>query len=297
MPVFFNSFLYACGEAWSNLYRNKWMTMASVGVVVVTLLMLGGFMVVNLNLNQITSDVREQVEIVLYIDEESTAEEQEQLHSKLLAHRSLNEVRFVHRDEAMKRLKEQLGDVVEGYEGAADNPLRDSYELHTLRPEMVGDVARELEGYPAVAEVYYGEATVEKLFAATRAVQLVGLGLMAGLAVTAVFLIAHTIRLTVFIRRREIMIMKYVGATNWFIRWPFVLEGMFIGALGAVLPLGAIYYIYQASLEWVMANNLMFLTLVPASLIMGELVKCLLPLGTGLGILGSAFSMGRFLRV
>ena len=110
---------------------------------------------------------------------------------------------------------------------------------------------------------------------------------MAGLAVTAVFLIAHTIRLTVFIRRREIMIMKYVGATNWFIRWPFVLEGMFIGALGAVLPLGAIYYIYQASLEWVMAKNLMFLTLVPASLIMGELVKCLLPWGQGWGFWGA----------
>lgn len=293
----FNSFLYACGEALRNLYRNKWMTMASVGVVVVTLLMLGGFMVINLNLNKITDDVKEQVEIVLYIDDESSKAEREELRGKLLAHRSLDEVRFVHRDEALKRLKEQMGDLVEGYEGAADNPLRDSYELHTSRPEMVGAVAEELKGYPAVAELYYGEATVEKLFTATRAVQMVGLGLMIGLAITAVFLIAHTIRLTVFIRRREIMIMKYVGATNWFIRWPFVLEGMIIGALGAALPLAALYYIYQASLEWVMANNLMFLTLVPASLIMGELVKYLLPLGTGLGILGSAFSMDRFLRV
>lgn len=293
----FNSILYACGEALRNLYRNKWMTIASVGVVVVTLLMLGGFMMINFNLAHITEDVKKQVEIVLYIDEEAAAEERDALQEKLMAHSSLAEVRFVHRSEAMERLKEQLGDIVEGYEGAEDNPLRDSYELRTHRPEAVGEVANELKKYPAVAEVNYGKSTVEKLFSATRAVQVIGLALMIGLAVTAIFLIAHTIRLTVFIRRREIMIMKYVGATSWFIRWPFVLEGMLIGALGAALPLAALYYIYQASLEWVASNNLMFLTLLPLPFVMAELVKYLVPLGTGLGILGSAFSMDRFLRV
>ena len=293
----FNSFIYACGEALRNLYRNKWMSIASVGVVVVTLLMLGGFMMINLNLNHITEDVKEQVEIVLYIDEESASEQRDELQGKLEKHSSLGEIRFVPQAEAMERLKEQLGDVVEGFEDAKDNPLRDSYELRTLRPEMVGEVAGELKSYPAVAEVYYGKSTVEKLFSATQALQVVGLALMIGLAVTAIFLIAHTIRLTVFIRRREIMIMKYVGATNWFIRWPFVLEGMLIGVLGAALPLLALYYIYDASLEWVAANNLMFLTLLPLSFIMAELVKYLIPLGTGLGILGSLFSMDRFLRV
>ncbi|NLA04801.1 MAG: ABC transporter permease [Firmicutes bacterium] len=293
----FNSFLYACGEALRNLYRNKWMTIASVGVVVVTLLMLGGFMMINFNLNHITEDIKKQVEIVLYIDEEAAAKKHDELNGKLMAHSSLAEVRFVPRSEAMERLKEQLGDIVDGYEGAEDNPLRDSYELRTHRPEAVGKVAKELKNYPAVAEVHYGESTVEKLFTATRAIQVVGLILMFGLAVTAIFLIAHTIRLTVFVRRREIMIMKYVGATNWFIRWPFVLEGMLIGALGAALPLAALYFIYQASLEWVASNNLMFLTLLPLPFVMTELVKYLVPLGTGLGILGSAFSMDRFLRV
>lgn len=292
-----NSFLYACGEALRSLYRNKWMTIASVGVVVVTLLMLGGFMMVNLNLNHITKSVKEQVEIVLYIDDESTLLERNELRRKLVAHSSVAEVRFVPKYEALQRLKEQMGDVVEGYEGPEDNPLRDSFELRTVRPEIVGDVAAELAGYPAVDDVYYGEATVEKLFSATRAVQVVGLALMIGLAITAVFLIAHTIRLTVFIRRREIMIMKYVGATNWFIRWPFILEGLLIGVLGAVLPLAVLYYIYRVSLGWVTANNLMFLTLLPVPVIMAELVKYLVPLGTGLGILGSAFSMDRFLHV
>ena len=293
----YKGLLYAWGEALRSLYRNKWMTIASIGVVVVTLLMLGGFMLVNLNLNHITENVKGQVEIVLYVEDTATLAERNELREKLVAHSSLAEVRFVSRDEALQRLKKQMGDIVEGYETAEENPLPDSFELRTHHPESVGAVAEELARYPAVAKVDYGKATVDRLFTATRAVQLVGLFLMVGLAITAIFLIAHTIKLTVFIRRREIMIMKYVGATNWFIRWPFVLEGLIIGLLGAVLPLAGLYYIYLASLEWVAANNLMFLTLLPASPIMGELSKYLIPLGTGLGILGSAFSMDRYLRV
>ena len=289
--------LYAWGEALRSLYRNKWMSIASIGVVVVTLLMLGGFMLVNLNLKHITEDVKGQVEIVLYVEDGATPAERNALREKLIAHSSLAEVRFVSREEALQRLKEQMGDIVDGYEGVGDNPLPDSFELRTVRPEIVGEIAGELSGYPAVSEVVYGEETVERLFSATRAVQLVGLFLMAGLAVTAIFLIAHTIRLTVFIRRREIMIMKYVGATNWFIRWPFILEGLIIGFLGAILPLAGLYFIYCASLEWVAANSLMFLTLLPAPLIMVELGKYLIPLGTGLGALGSFFSMDRFLQV
>ncbi len=291
-----SSFFYAWGEALRSLYRNKWMTVASIGVVIVTLLMLGGFMLVHLNLNHITEDVKGQVEIIVYIKDDATLHERNELRERLIAHRALAEVRFVSKDEALRRMKDKLGDVVEGYEGSADNPLPDSFEVRTYEPEAVSAVAEELARYPAVAKVDYGKATVEGLFKATRAVQLVGLMLMIGLAVTAIFLIAHTIRLTVFIRRREIMIMKYVGATNWFIRWPFILAGLILGLCGAVLPLGALYYIYAASLEWV-SHNLMFLSLVPLPLVMAELVKYLLPLGTGLGILGSAFSMDRFLRV
>jgi cell division transport system permease protein len=98
-------------------------------------------------------------------------------------------------------------------------------------------------------------------------------------------------------RKREIAIMKYVGATNWFIRWPFLLEGLLMGFAGAILPMAALYYIYQYSVEWVAVNNLIFLSLLPVQLVIIELAKYLVPLGTGLGVLGSAFSMGRFLRV
>ncbi len=295
--MLFNGFFYAWGEAFKSLYRNRWMSIASVGVVVATLLMLGTFMMVSLNITHITDTVKGQVEIVVYVDEEAASDLQNQLHSRLIAHSDLVEVRYVPREEALERLQGQLGDLLEGYEIDENNPLPDSYEIRTVVPESVADIARELEGYPAVASVYYGQGVVENLFNVTRALQLVALGLMILLAVTAVFLIAHTIKLTVYIRSREIMIMKYVGATNWFIRWPFVLEGLTLGLLGAVLPLLALYYIYQVSVDWVIVNDLRFLSLIPIPAIMLELAKYLIPLGTGLGILGSSFSMGRFLKV
>jgi cell division transport system permease protein len=297
MPVLFNDFCYAWKEALKGLYRNRWLSLASIGVVVVTLLMLGLFMLVSLNINFITTSVKDQVEIVVYVADDATAAEREELHALLSKNEALDEVRFVSRAEALQRLKAQLGNLLEGYDLDAENPLPDSYEIQTSLPEAVPEVAQELEGYPAVESVYYGRGVVENLFTVTNALQWVGLFLMIGLAITAVFLIAHTIRLTVYLRGREITIMKYVGATNWFIRWPFVLEGLILGFWGAILPLAALYFIYGAAVDWVVSNNLLFLNLLPVEGAMLELAKYLLPLGIGLGILGSAFSMGRFLRV
>lgn len=296
MPVFFNGIFYAWGEAIKGLYRNRLLTVAAIGVVVITLLMLGAFMLLHLNINHITEEVKEQVEIVVYVDEEAGYRERRELRSLLISNNAVSEVRFVPREEALSRLKGQMPDLLDGLENE-NNPLRDSYEISIVNPEAVTSVARELEDYPGVASVFYGQDFVEALFSVTRVLQMIGFALMMALAVTAIFLIAHTIRLTVYIRQKEITIMKYVGATNWFIRWPFVLEGLTIGVLGAALPLLALYLIYQASVEWVVDSNLAFISLLPVSSILVELAKTLIPLGTGLGILGSAFSMGRFLRV
>jgi len=295
--MFISGFFYIIAETFKGLYRNRWMCITSTGVVMVTLLMLGLFMLVNLNISHITETVKEQVEIVLYIDDNADQETLDELGQKLSMHSGIAEVRYVSSDEHMGRLHRQLGEILEGYDSGLDNPLLASYEIRTNRPEAVVAMAEEFESYPGVSNVFYGQGYVENLFAVTGVIQMVGLALMAGLSVTAVFLISHTIKLTVMMRKREISIMKYVGATNWFIRWPYVLEGLLMGFVGAVLPLVGLYYIYEFSAEWVEVNNLVFLTLLPVQQIITELAKYLVPLGTGLGILGSIFSMGRFLRV
>lgn len=297
IPMFINSFVYILAETVKGLYRNRWMCFTSTGVVAVTLLMLGLFMIVNLNLGHITEAVKDQVEIVVYIDNEADYSTVTGLGRKLAGHAEIQEITFVSSEEHLGRLRSQLGGMLEGYDTALENPLLASYEVRTFLPESVVELAAEIETYPGVSAVFYGQGYVESLFALTGVVQMIGLALMFGLAVTAVFLISHTIKLTVMMRQKEITIMKYVGATNWFIRWPFLLEGFLMGFVGALLPLVLLYYIYEASVDWVLANDLMFIRLLPLQLIMVELATYLVPLGTVLGVLGSAFSMGRFLRV
>lgn len=295
--MFISGFGYIIGETFKGLYRNRWMCLTSTGVVAVSLLMLGLFMLINMNVAHITDLVKEQVEIVIYIDDQASRDTVDALKQKLQDNPGVLEARYISSEEHMNRLRQQLGRALEGYDTELDNPLLASYEVKVVVPESVAELAAEFQTYPGVAEVFYGQGYVEKLFSVTRVLQLIGLALMAGLSVTAVFLVAHTIRLTVMMRKKEIAIMKYVGATNWFIRWPFLLEGLLMGLLGSIIPLVALYYIYRYSLDWVSANNLVFLALLPVESVMLELVKYLLPLGTGLGILGSSFSLGRFLKV
>lgn len=295
--MFISGFGYIIRETVKGLYRNKWMCLTSTGVVVVTLLMLGLFMLINLNIGYITDTVKEQVEIVIYIDDHASEVTVEELRSRLSGHGEVETVRYISSSEHMNRLQKQLGGILEGYDTSQENPLLASFEVKTLVPESVVALAAEFEGYPGVSDVFYGQGYVENLFAVTSVLQMIGLALMAGLAITAIFLISHTIKLTVMMRKKEITIMKYVGATNWFIRWPFLLEGLLMGFAGAILPLAALYYIYQFSVEWVTVNNLMFISLLPLHVVMVELARYLVPLGTGLGVLGSIFSMGRFLKV
>lgn len=293
------SFTYFWAEALKSIIRHGWMSIASIAVVAVTLLILGSFMVINFNLANITQEVKEQVQIVLYLEEDVQADIKEELERKLFSHEQLEEIRFVSREDAMDRLRTQLDEhsyLLEGYQEDGENPLRPSFELSTRIPEDVGIVAQEVEEYPGVAYADYGSGVVEPLFQFTGVVRWVGLAFMAGLAVTAVFLIAHTIRLTVYIRREEIMIMKYVGATNWFIRWPFIFEGLLLGLLGGIIPIVIIYYGYHGAFEW-MHDNIYFITLLDPGDIITTVVKVLIPLGLILGALGSVISLRRFLKV
>jgi cell division transport system permease protein len=295
--MFISGLSYIVGETFKGLFRNRWMCLTSTGVVAVTLLMLGLFMLINMNVNHIAGLVKEQVEIVVYIDDQADPGTVDALKQKLQSNPGVLEATYVSSEEHMNRLRQQLGRALEGYDTDLDNPLLASYEVRVVVPESVAELAIEFERYPGVSEVFYGQGYVENLFSVTRVLQLIGLALMVGLSITAVFLISHTIRLTVMMRKKEIAIMKYVGATNWFIRWPFILEGLLMGLIGAILPIIALFYIYQYAIDWVSANNMVFMTLIPVQPVMLELAKYLLPLGTTLGVLGSSFSMGRYLKV
>ena len=286
---------YYLREAFRSVHRNGWMSFASIGVVAVTLFILGSFMLLNINVERITDDIKHQVQIVAYVDETFDRDEVDALRVALIQMDKVEVVRFVSKEEALERLKDQLGPLVDGYDEEGRNPLRDSFEIGTIIPEDIPVVADQLKTMAGIARLDYGRDIVDNLFQFTGVVKWIGLTFMLGLALTAMFLIANTIKLTVNARAKEIMIMKYVGATEWFIRWPFLIEGVFLGFFGALMPTLVLWYVYSQAVSWT-SLNLFFLPLVPHEAVMWEMAKLLLMLGTAIGGLGSLLSMRRFLK-
>lgn len=288
---------YYLTETLHSIMRNAWMSFASAGAVAVTLFILGSFMLLNVNVEHLTNQIKDQVEIIAYVDEQLPEAEVDKLRVALIRLERVEEVRFVSRQEALQRLKEDLGEeIIAGFEAEGRNPLRNSFEIRTIIPEDIPAVAAELEGLPGIARIDYGTVVVERLFRVSGAVKWVGLFFMAGLALTALFLIANTIKLTVAARSTEIMIMKFVGATEWFVRWPFLLEGLVLGSCGALVTVLALNYLYGHTVT--MAQTyLSFLPLVPPQEVIRRTATILLLLGASIGGAGSLLSMRRFLKV
>lgn len=299
--MIFRNIFYFVKEAMLGVAKNRWMTLASAGVTFVTLLVLGVFIIFNSNLEVMIEDLKSQVEVIAYVDLEAEEEDIDLIKTELITVKGIKELRFVSQEDALARLREMLGeyeDITAGFEER--NPLPASFEVILEDPEQVSQVAERIEQIPYVESVQYGQEFVEKLFAATNMVQWIGLSFMAIMFVMAVFLIANTIKLTVYARRREITIMKFVGATDWFVRWPFIVEGLLLGTIGTALALLALYYGYGYALEALYYNipeamlSIRFLALQE---IFPTLVKYLAVLGLSLGAIGSGISLGRFLKV
>lgn len=282
-----------------SLVRNRWMSLASIGVVSITLFLLGVFIIVNYNVDIFARQVKEQVEVIVYVKDDVSQAHAERLRVQIIEIPEVREVRYVSRLEALERLKESFGDkayLLEGYEDDEMNPLRDSFEIRTTVPEDIPVVAQRIQSFSAVDWVDYGEDILERLFIVTQGIRAGVFFFAVILGLTALFLIANTIKLTVINRSDEIRIMKYVGATDWFIRWPFLFEGMIMGLLGAIIPLVALNYGYGIMVDWLQAQ-VMFLAFVPSQVVMYEVFQVLVPLGVIIGGVGSMFSTHRFLKV
>ncbi|OEF97825.1 permease-like cell division protein FtsX [Desulfuribacillus alkaliarsenatis] len=284
-------------EGFKNLSRNSWMTSASVGAVAVSLFILGVFMLLTMNVNYMAERLEEQVEIRVFINENATEYEVEAVDARLRSMVEVKEITFITKEEGLEILRQDLGEdasVLDGLE--EDNPLRDAFYVKSFDPRQIGELAAKISNVPNVAEVKYGRDTVEALFDVTSIIRNVGLVFSLGLAFTSLFLIANTIRLTIYARRREIEIMKLCGATNWFIRWPFFLEGMIMGLIGSIIPIIILSLGYLHILDRY-SSPIFFLELMPFFPFMINLAIALVSTGVLIGIVGSLMSVRRFLKV
>ena len=287
---------YIIRETMISLKRNSWMSFASIGTVAVSLFVLGMFLILVVNMNRMTDSLESQVEISVYVKDEVNEAGVRTLEERITAMQGIESVKFVDREKAMERFRDRLGDQQFLLDALGDkNPLPNSFEVRVVRPDMVRTAAEAIAELPGVETAKYGQDVVEHLFDITRLVRLFGLALMFVLALATLFIISNTIRLTVFARRKEVAIMKYVGATDWFIRWPFLLEGVVLGCLGgivAALVLRGVYRIIAAKIY----DTLAFFPLIPENPFLHYVTAAILVCGMLIGALGSTISLKKFLK-
>ena len=293
----FRTIEYFIREVFISLKRNNWMSFASIGTVAVSLFVLGVFLILVLNMNRMASMLESQVQISVYLQDDIKKQDRIDLQSDIEKMQGIAEVRFVDKDAAKDRLSERLGDQKYLLDALGDkNPLPDSFEVTVKTPEMVETAAKAIERMDGVESAKYGQDVVEHLFDITRLMRIFGLVLMLLLAGATIFIISNTIRLTVFARRKEIAIMKYVGATDWFIRWPFLMEGIVLGCIGGILSALALRSFYAAMAAKIY-NTLAFFPLMPQYPFMNYVTVAIIISGMFIGAIGSAFSLKRFLEV
>lgn len=284
-------------DSLKSISRNGWMTFASVSAVTVTLLLVGVFVMIMMNLNKIADDLERDVEIKVIV--ELTADETAitTLQEEIKNTTGVAEVQYSPKEEELNKLMLDFGEDLRLFE--QQNPLHNVFYAKAANPQETEQVAKRIESLDNTFEVKYGEGKIERLFSFLNTSRNVGLVLILALLFTAMFLISNTIRITIVARRRDIEIMKLVGATNWFIRIPFILEGMWLGLLGAIIPITLVTTLYY-NIHKVVAPKLAqgnLFELLDFSPFIYQVNALILLMGVLIGVWGSFMSVRKFLRV
>lgn len=285
-------------DALKSLKRNKTISFASAATVAATLFILGVFLLAALDVKQIIKDVESKVEIKVFLNEDITIGEEKELKDKFSTISDIKEIRYESKEDAIEKFKEQLGEdnksLVEGLEKR--NPLPNSYILKVSSPESVTGVVDQIRDMNGIFQIQEGRKVVDTIIKVTNTIKWAGIAMFIVLIGVSLFLIGNTIKITVYSRRKEIGIMKFIGATDWFIRWPFIIEGMIIGLSGAVLGCILLYYTY--SLIYSKITSAMFMIkLVGPSFVLSTISWQFILLGMIIGALGSILSIRKFLAV
>jgi cell division transport system permease protein len=279
-----------------SLRRNLWLAVVTAGIIAISLAILGGFLLMAVNAGQMLHNIESNVEIGVFLEEQADIEAIQQ---KFAEHPSVESYTFVSKEDGLEEFSRTLGDrvLLVGLEGE-NNPLPDLFRVRVHETETVAALAAEIRTYPGVELADYGEELVSRLLAITSWVNTLFLVMSILLALGAIFLIVTTIRLSVLARQDEVGIMKYLGASNGFIRFPFLLEGMVMGWSGtlvAVAALGALYFRLASALQQDALT--FFIQPVTEMAKLAPIFIGLMILGTLMGGIGSFVSVRKFLRV
>lgn len=295
-----STFFYTLWQGIKNIFRNKLFSLASVATIGACLFLFGLFYSVLANFQHIVKTAEEDVCIVVYFDEGITDSRIEEIGNMIKRRAEVSKVNFVSADDAWETFKTEY---LDGYsDGFLENPLADmaNYEVYLNDVSMQSALVTYLESVPGVSEVKRSELTALTLSNANKLIGYISIGIIVILLAVSVFLISNTVTIGIAVRKEEISIMKYIGATDYFVRAPFVIEGIIIGLVGAAIPLGIIYFVYNRALNFikeqfsVLSSLLNFLTIDD---IFKTLVPVSLIIGVGIGFFGSFITVRKHLRV
>lgn len=284
-------------EALKSIRRNGLMSVASVSTVAVALLVLAMFLTMVLNINHMTEAIESQVQISVYLEDSASSDQIKDVQKKLAAISGVTHTNFIDKKQALEDFRKRLGEQQTLLDSLGEtNPMPNSFDVQVDKPENLKIVAAHINTLEHVESTRFGQETIEPLFKFTYIVRVAGIVLIVFLTLATLFIISNTIRLTVFARRKEVSIMKYVGATDSFIRWPFVIEGMLLGLMGAIVSCIFINIIYSLTVTQIHAS-LAFLPILPKQPLLTIISLVTVMLGMLIGAAGSFISLKKFLQV
>ena len=297
----YNIFGYLIGEGFSNVFKNKKSTGASLMIMCATMIIFGIFLILGENINHFVAEVESAQGMQVFINNDATQEQIDEIGEKIRNIDGVSTVEFKSKEEALNQMKEKFGDkqdLLAGYE--ENNIFPASYVVTLTDLTKSKDVQNQILTFDNIKKITSKDETVTTLINLANGIKIVTGVILILLVIISIFIIANTIKLTVHARRKEISIMKYVGATNGFIRWPFIVEGMIIGILASSISITIVGIAYSLIAQEMV--NSQFMQVINMSLVtfgdmFNSIIFVYMLLGIGIGALGSVISMRKYLKV
>ncbi len=295
-----SSFFYTIGQGFKNLGRNKWYTLASIATISACLFLFGMFYSIITNFQHIVKTAEEGVSVTVFFDEGVSEEQILVVKSDLEQRSEVREIVYVSADEAWEGFKEEyLGEYSDGF---TENPLADSANLQIYLNDvsMQSALVTYIESIDVVREVNRSEVTATTLSGLNMLIAYISAGIIIILLLVSIFLISNTVTMGISVRKDEINIMKYIGATDFFVRAPFVVEGIIIGIIGSLIPIVIIYFVYTNAITYVASKFTMLsslLNFLPVETVFNGLLPIALAIGIGIGFFGSFVTVRKHLHV
>lgn len=289
---------YIIGSAFRGMKKHFMMTTASVSVLIACMIIIGTAYLFSQNVSHFMAQIEQQNEIVAFISDDVPEEDYQSLKTKVESINGVSSADFVTKEESMEQYRAELGEdgeYLDAFTGE-NNPLRNSFVITISDLSLFESASASVAALEGIDHVRDTQEVVNVLLSLRQVVRILGFWVMVILGLVSLFIISNTIKIAMFNRKNEINIMKYVGATNWFIRWPFIFEGFFIGVVAAVICFALQWYVYTY-LFGAMFAQISFVQLVPFAELYWHIIIIFAAIGIVVGVFGSITSIRRYLKV